>query len=158
VEIRINSHLTRKISWQHDTHEPHRHHEWPPFVITIKESGWVLPHPSTVFHAKTSTGSPWVAQTLSQCTSVKRGKVSFYSTTVEATKFVGPHKSRMRQYIINASCGRAQSTWSLIDTGGGYHLWSSEYENRRLSTFPSGILHFPLVAPPNLTYSYKSDH
>jgi hypothetical protein len=30
------------------------------------------------------------------------GKVSSNSVTVEATKFMGPHKSRMRQYIINA--------------------------------------------------------
>jgi hypothetical protein len=40
---------------------------------------------------------------------------------------------------------------SLIDIGGGYHFWSSEYEKRPLSTFPSGILHFPLVALPGLT-------
>jgi hypothetical protein len=36
---------------------------------------------------------------------------------------------------------------SLIDTGWGYHLRSSEYENRQLSTFPFHILHFTLVAP-----------
>jgi hypothetical protein len=42
----------------------------------------------------------------------------------------------------------AQPMRSLIDTGRGYHLRSSEYENRTLSPFPSGILHFPLVAPP----------
>jgi hypothetical protein len=38
IEIRINSHLAREIR-QHHTHEPRRHHEWPPFAITIKESG-----------------------------------------------------------------------------------------------------------------------
>jgi hypothetical protein len=38
----------------------------------------------------------------------------------------------------------------LIDIGGGYHLRSSEYENIPLSTFSSGILHFPLIAPPDL--------
>jgi hypothetical protein len=32
-----------------------------------------------------------------------------------------------------------------------HHLRSSEYENRPLSTFPSGILHFPLAAAPGLT-------
>jgi hypothetical protein len=39
---------------------------------------------------------------------------------------------------------------SLIDIGGGCHLQSSKYENRPLSTFPSGILHFPLIAPSGL--------
>jgi hypothetical protein len=46
-------------------------------------------------------GHLWVARTLSHYTSMKRGKVSSNSTTVEATKFVGPHKSCMCQYIIN---------------------------------------------------------
>jgi hypothetical protein len=65
AEIRINSHLAREITEQHDTHEPHKYHEWPPFALTIKESGRVLPHPSVVFHMKTSTCSLWVARTLS---------------------------------------------------------------------------------------------
>jgi hypothetical protein len=82
---------------------------------------------------------------------MKWGKVSSNSAIIEATKFAGPHKSHMRQYIINACCNKAQLTQSLIDTGGGYHIRSSEYDNRPLSPFPSGILYFPLVAPPGLT-------
>jgi hypothetical protein len=46
---------------------------------------------------------PWVAVALSQYTSIKYGGVSSNSEAVEAIKFVGPHKSCMRQYIINAS-------------------------------------------------------
>jgi hypothetical protein len=157
MEIQINSNLVREITRQHDTREPYRHHEWPPFVMSIKELGQVLSRPSVIFHVKTSMSGLWVARTLSQYTSMKQGKLSFNSVTVEATKFVGPHKSRMRQYVINAYCNRAQPTWSLIDTGRGYHLLSFEYENRPLSTFPSGICHFSLVAPPGLTYNYKSD-
>jgi hypothetical protein len=57
AEIRINSDLAKEITCQHDTREPHRYHEWPHFALTIKESGRVLPHPSAVFHTKTSTGS-----------------------------------------------------------------------------------------------------
>jgi hypothetical protein len=41
MEIQINSHLVRKITWQHDTREPHRYHEWPPFALTIKKSSRV---------------------------------------------------------------------------------------------------------------------
>jgi hypothetical protein len=46
-------------------------------------------------------GHTWVAPTLSQCTSINHSGVSSNSVTIEATKFVGPHKSRMRHYIIN---------------------------------------------------------
>jgi hypothetical protein len=53
----------------------------------VKESGQVLPHPSVVFHASALANIPWVAQTISHCTPVKRGKVSFNPLTHEATKF-----------------------------------------------------------------------
>jgi hypothetical protein len=136
VEVWINSHLAREITWQHGTHEPQRQHEWPSFAMTIKDLGWVLPHPNVVFHAKTSPDISWVAQTLSLLSSVKRHKVSSNSVTVEATKFMGFHISHMRQYIINPCCYRAQPVWSFIDTGKGYHLWSSKYENIPLSFLP----------------------
>jgi hypothetical protein len=102
-------------------------------MMTIKESGRVLPHPSAIFHSKTSMGRPWVDRTLSLLSYVKRGKVPFNSATVEATKFTGPHTSHMHQDIINACYNRAQLTWSSINIGGGYHLWSFEYENIPLS-------------------------
>jgi hypothetical protein len=66
----------------------------------IKESGRVLPRPSAVFHMNPSVDNPWVAQTLSLLNIHKRGKVSSNSATHDATKFVGPHKSYMRQYIM----------------------------------------------------------
>jgi hypothetical protein len=132
MEIWINSHLARKITWQHDTREPRRHHEWPPFAMTIKEFGTR----SYITLVSSSMWSPWVTWTLSLLSSVKRGKVSSNSATIEATKFVGSHKSHMRQYIINDCCNRAQPMRSLIDTGRGYHLRSSEYENRPLSLLP----------------------
>jgi hypothetical protein len=96
VDIQINIHLAREITWEHDTREPRRHHEWPPFTMTIKESGQILPHPSACLPRDNLNGHLWVAHTLSQCTSVKQGKVSSNTATVEATKFVGPHKSHMR--------------------------------------------------------------
>jgi hypothetical protein len=74
----------------------------------IKESGRVLPHPSAVFRSNALADNPWVAQILSHCTPIKRGKVSSNLVTDVTTKFVGSHKSRMHQYIINSS--------------GGYHL------------------------------------
>jgi hypothetical protein len=109
------------------------------------------PYPSAVFHVKTSMGSPWVAQTLSQyhpwstvgCRPTQRPSMLL--------SLWDPINPVCASTQFNAYCNRAQPMWSLIDTGGGYHLQSSEYENRPLSTFSSGILHFPLVAPPGLT-------
>jgi hypothetical protein len=68
----------------------------------VKELGRVLPHPSDIIHVYASMDTPWVAQTLSHCAPVKRGNVSSNSVTHKATKFVGPHKFRMCQYIIKA--------------------------------------------------------
>jgi hypothetical protein len=119
--------LAREIIRQHDIREPRRHHEWPTFTMTIKELGRDLPLPSVVFHTITSMSNPWVAWTLSHYTSFKRGKVSSNSAIVETTKFAGAHKSHMRQYIIKSLFIWAQPMRALIDSGGGYHLRSSEF-------------------------------
>jgi hypothetical protein len=145
TEIQINIHLARELTWQHDTCGSRRHHEWPPFVMTIKESGRVLHHPSACLPHDNSMGIRWWTVHLSWCTSIRQGKVSSNLAIIEAAKFAGPNKSRMRQYIVNACY-----TWPLINTGGDYHLQSFEHENRPLSPFPSSIFHFPLVAPPGL--------
>jgi hypothetical protein len=68
----------------------------------------------------------------------------------EATRFMRPHKSRISQYTIDTFSSWPNTTRSLIDTGGGYHLRSSESDIWPLSTFPSIILHFFLVALPSL--------
>jgi hypothetical protein len=114
-------HLASDKTWQHETHEPHRHHEWPKLVTTIKESSrahhtlvqvfHTLPHQVYVGGPHTIPKSP-----------MKYGGVSSNLATVEATKLAGPHKSRMCQYIINACCNRAQPTGSLTDISGGYNL------------------------------------
>jgi hypothetical protein len=106
------------------------------------------PCPSAVFHAKTSTGSSWVAQTLFQC---------YPWSTVGCRPTQQPSMLLSLWYPINpvcastqlnSCCNKAQPTRSLTDTGGGYHLRCSEYENIPLSTFLSGILHFPQLPRP----------
>jgi hypothetical protein len=132
-------------------------HPWArraPWVATahdvVNESGRVLPRTSVAFHAYASANTPWVARTLSHCTPVKWDKVLSNSVTHEATKFAGPHKSHMHQYIIKCLHFRDQPTCGLIDTGEGYHLGAPNLWSRPLSAFPSSILHFPLIAPPGL--------
>ncbi len=133
-----------------------------PLVATIhnmtKKLGRVLPHTSVIFHAYASADTPWVARTLSHYTSVKRGKVSSNSSTHEATKFAGPHKSHMHQYIIKCLFIRTQPTWALIDTGGGYHLGASNIRSDHSPSFPSSILHFRLIAASGLQLCELFDH
>jgi hypothetical protein len=109
------------------------------------------PYPSAIFHVKASTGSPWVARILSQChpwSTVGCHPTQWSSKLLSLWDLINPVCASTQ---LNDCCNRAQLTRSLIDTGGGYHLQSSKYENRPLLTFPSGILHFPQVAPPGLT-------
>jgi hypothetical protein len=119
--------------------------------------GRVLPHPSVIFHVYVSVDTPWVAQTLSHCTPVKRGKVSSNSSTHEATQFEIPYAPYAS---VHFKCLLiwTQSTRALIDTGRGYHLGVPNLRSKPLSTFPSSILHFPLIAPPGLQLCQPFDH
>jgi hypothetical protein len=91
-------------------------------------------------------GHLWVAHTLSQCTSVKQGRVSSNSVLLSLLDPIIPYVPVHNQCLLL----RAQPIQSSIDTGESYHLWSCEYENRPLSPFTSGILYFPLIVPLGL--------
>jgi hypothetical protein len=56
-----------------------------------------------MFTTRYRDGHPWVAHALSHFTPVRYGRIASVSVTHDATKFAGPHKSRMRQYIIELS-------------------------------------------------------
>jgi hypothetical protein len=68
--------------------------------MTTKESSWAHLTLVHVFymmpHSGLSVGGPCTIP----YTTKRYGRVSFNSANDEATKFVRPHKSRMRQYII----------------------------------------------------------
>jgi hypothetical protein len=89
-------------------------------------------------------GHPWVAHALSLPRSIRYGRISFISETDDTTKFEGPHKSHMCQYIIKCFFNRAQPTRALIDTGGGYNLQSSKFMIQPLPDLP--IRYSPLSA------------
>jgi hypothetical protein len=124
-----------------------------PRVVTVhdvvKDSGRVLPRPSAVFHAYASTDTPWVAQKLSHCTPVNQGKVSSGSSTHEATKF-GDSIYLVCIRTFKCLFNRAQPTQTLTDIGGGYHLGAPDFRSDHSSSFPSNILSFSLIAPPDL--------
>jgi hypothetical protein len=61
TEIQINSQPCKGNNMTTQHTRATKANEWLLFTMTIKESGRVLPHPSAIFHAKASRGSPWVA-------------------------------------------------------------------------------------------------
>jgi hypothetical protein len=109
---------------------------------------------SAVFHTYASADTLWVAQTLSHCTPVKRGKVSSNSVTHKATQFVGPQKiSYAPVHNSNLLTGDRRSI--LNRHNRGYHLGALNFRSDHSSSFPSSILHFPLIAPPSLILNHS---
>jgi hypothetical protein len=53
---------------------------------------------------------------------------------------------------------RTQSTRALNDTGGGYHHGAPNIRLYHSSSFPSSILYFSLIAPPDLQLCQLFDH
>jgi hypothetical protein len=75
-------------------------------------------YPSAVFHAKTSTGSSWVARTLSQC---HPWSIVGCHPTQRSSKLLSlwdPINPVWASTQLNTCCNRAQPTRSLIDLGG----------------------------------------
>jgi hypothetical protein len=148
AEIRINNQSCKGINLT----IRHTRARRAPRVATVhdvtKKPGRVLPHPSAVFHVYASADTPWVARTLSHYTSVKWGKVSSNSSKHEATQF---EDSICLVCVSTFKCLfiRTQPTRLLIDTGGGYHLEASNIISDHSSSFPSSILYFFLIAPPD---------
>ncbi len=122
-----------------------------------KSWDWVLPRPSVIFYSYASTDTPWVARTLSHCTPVKRVKVLSNSSTHKATQF---WDSICLVCISTFKCLFiwTQPTRALIDTGGGYHLGAPNFRSDHSPSFPSSILHFPLIAASGLQLCELFDH
>ena len=109
-------------------------------------------------HSGLSVGGPCTIPVASTGHHCRNGEVSSNSTTISVTRFTRPHKSSMRQYTTQILFIRTQPTRALTDSAGGYHLRSSEFQIRPLTSFPSNILHFPLIAPPGLRLCHYYHH
>jgi hypothetical protein len=145
MEIRINNQRCKGINLTTRHTQAWR----APRVATIhdvtKKPGRVLPHPGAVVHAYASTDIPWVAWTLSHFTSVKWGKVSSNSLKHEASHF-GDSICPVCVTTFKCLFIWTQPMPGLIDTGGGYHLEALNMRSDHSPSFPSSILHFPLIA------------
>jgi hypothetical protein len=154
TEIQINSQTCKGI---HLTTR-HTRARKAPRVATVhdavKELGRVLPHPSAIFHEYVSADTPWVAQTLSLCPPMKRGKISFNSSTHESTKF-GDSICAICVSTFKCLFIRIQLARALIDTGRGYHLGALNFRSDHSSSFPSSILPFPPITPSSLILNHS---
>jgi hypothetical protein len=110
-----------------------------------------------IFHAYASTGTPWVAHALSQFTSVRYGMIASVSVAHDATQF-GDFICPLCVSIFKCLFNRAEPTRALIDSGGGYHLEALNIRSDHSPSFPSSILHFPLIALPGLQLCHSFDH
>jgi hypothetical protein len=157
TETRANLKLARVITWQHGTRGTWRHHEWQQFTMTIKESSRVDLTLMHVFHTYASADTPWIAHALSCVSPMRYGRVSSNSVTVEASKFAGPHKipyALVHNSNLLTRVKRSVLNWHRR----GYHLGAPNFRSDHSSSFPSSILHFPLIAPPGLQLSKPLDH
>jgi hypothetical protein len=110
-----------------------------------------------VFHAYASTDTPWVAHALSHFTSVWYGRIDSISAAHDTTQF-GDSICPICVSTFKCLFNRAQPTWDLIDIGGGYHLEAPNIRSDHSPSFPSSILHFPVIAPPGLQLCHSFDH
>jgi hypothetical protein len=53
---------------------------------------------------------------------------------------------------------RTKPTWALIDTGRGYHLGAPNIRSDHSSSFPSNILHYLLIASPDLQLCHSINY
>jgi hypothetical protein len=83
-----------------------------------------------------------------------------YRPTHQHTKLLSLRIPYVPYAPVHFNClySRAQPTRALIDTGGGYHLGAPNIRSDHSSTFPSSILHFPLIAPPDFQLCQPFDH
>jgi hypothetical protein len=125
------------------------HHEWPQFTTTIKQSSRVHHILVLVFHMIPCGASVGGLHTIPM-SFMKYSGVSSNSTTVEAIKFAGPHKSRMHQYINNL-VHRGQMIDLQSTQPGATTFRAPNMKAFHSPSFPSDILQFPLVVPSCLT-------
>jgi hypothetical protein len=78
-----------------------------------------------------------------------------YHPTPQHTKLLSFGTPYVPYASVHFKClfNRAQPMWAINNTGGGYHRGAPNIRSDHSSSFPSSILHFPLIAPPGLQLS-----
>jgi hypothetical protein len=107
-----------------------------------------------VLNAYASADTPWVAHALSHFIAVRYDRIASISAAHDATQF---EDSICLVCVSTFKCLfiRTQLTRAFIDTGGGYHVEAPNIISDHSPSFPSRILHFPLIAPPGLILNHS---
>jgi hypothetical protein len=132
-----------------------------PWVTTIhdavKETTRVHLTLVHVFHAYASVDTPWVAHALSHCTPVRYGRIASASAAHDATQFgdsICPVCTSIFQMLVHSN----PTDVGLNRHRRGYHLGVLNIRSGHSPSFPSSILYFPLIAPPDLQLWQLFDH
>jgi hypothetical protein len=156
TETRANLNLARKITWQHDTHEPRRQHEWQQFTTRSKSRAG-----SYLALVSSFTCMPqWTHRGWPDTIPYNIHKEVGYRPTQQHVKLLSlgipcvPYAPVHFKWLFI----RTQPTRALNDTGGGYHIRALNIRSDHSSSSPSSILHFPLIAPSDLQLYQSFDH
>jgi hypothetical protein len=145
TEIRINNQPCKGINLT----TQHTQAQRAPRVATIhaevKETIWAHLSLVHVFHVYALADTRWVAHALSYFTSIRYGRIASVSAAYDATQF-GDSICPICVCTFKCLFIQTQPTRALIDTGGGYHLDAPNIRSDHSPSFPSSILHFPLIA------------
>jgi hypothetical protein len=98
-----------------------------------------------VFHAYALMDTPWVAHALSHYTSVRYGRIRSISAAHDATQF-GDSICPICVSTFKCLFIWTEPAWALTDTCRGYHHGAPNIRSDHSPSFPSSILHFPLIA------------
>jgi hypothetical protein len=148
VEIRINSQPCKGINLT----TRHTQAQRAPRVATVHDAvkETIRGHHTLVhvFHAYASADTPWVAHALSHYTIVRYGRIASVSAAHDATQF-GDSICHICVSTVKCLFIPTQSTRALTNTSEGYHLGAPNIRSDHSPSFPSSILHFPIIAPPD---------
>jgi hypothetical protein len=154
TEIRINSQPCKGINLTTWHTQARRAPRVAIVHDTVKETTRAHLTLVHVFHAYASADTPWVAHALSQCTPIRYARIASILVTHDATQF-RDSICTVCTSIFKCLFNKAQPMRALIDTGGGCHRGAPNFRQDHSSSFPSSILHFPLIAPPSLQLSIQ---
>jgi hypothetical protein len=157
IQNRINNQPCKGINMTTWHTQARRTPQVATFHDEVQETIWTHLTLVHVFHMYASMDTSWVANALSHFTTIRYGRITSVSAAHDATQF-GDSICPVCVSIFKCLFNKDKPTWALIDTGRGYHLEALNIRSDHSPSFPSNILHFPLIAPPSLQLCHSFDH
>jgi hypothetical protein len=135
---------------------PEGHHEWQQF--TIRSKSWVRSYLTLVpsfTRMPQQTHRGWL-DTIPY--NIHKGVG--YRLTRQHVKLLSLGIPYVPYASVHFKCLfiQTQPTWAIINTGGGYHLRAPNIRWDHSPSFPSSILHFPLIASSGLQLCHSINY